>query len=75
MGLTNLTNMATTENKTMALLDQHIHVIKEHSSLLIPAAGFLAVGLRFHEPLREFGDLIHGLISNIVESMTGKKLK
>ena len=64
-------NESNTEDKSLPLLDQHINIIKSHSSVLIPVAGAAAVLLRFHQPLREYFDLLYGLCSNIVDSITG----
>ena len=64
-------NEPKTENKSLPLLDQHINIIKSHSSVLIPVAGAAAVLLRFHQPFREYFDLLYGLCSNIVDSITG----
>ena len=60
------------ETTFIPLLDQHISVIKEHSTWWLPAAGgVLAVALRFGEPILEYIDLNSGLFKNILESLSG----
>ena len=65
-------NITMNENRSTPLLDQHIAFVKQHSSLWVLPAGVLAVGLRFYEPIREYIDLVFGLLSNIIESIIGK---
>ena len=63
------------KEKTTALplLDQHISLIKEHSSWWLPTAGgILAVGLKFYDPLLEYIDLNSGLFRNVLESLSGE---
>ena len=60
------------ETTLIPLLDQHISVVKEHSTWWLPAAGgVLAVALRFGEPILEYIDLNSGLFKNILESLSG----
>ena len=58
---------------SLPLLDQHISLIKEHSSWWLPTAGgIFAIGLRFYDPLLEYVDLNSGLFQNVLESMSGE---
>ena len=58
---------------SLPLLDQHISLIKEHSSWWLPTAGgIFAIGLRFYDPLLEYVDLNSGLFENVLESMSGE---
>ena len=60
------------ETTFIPLLDQHVSVVKEHSTWWLPAAGgVLAVALRFGEPILEYIDLNSGLFKNILESLSG----
>ena len=60
------------ETTFIPLLDQHISVVKEHSSWWLPAAGgILAVVLRFGDPILEYIDLNSGLLKNVFESLSG----
>ena len=58
---------------SLPLLDQHVSLVKEHSSWWLPAAGgILAVGLSFSDPILEYIDLNSGLFKNIFESISGR---
>ena len=72
MGELETPNITKIEDKSTPLLDQHIAVIKDHSSLWVIPVGVLAVGLRFSEPIQEYVELVYGLLSNIIESFVGK---
>ena len=65
-------NITSNEDNSTPLLDQHIAVIKQHSSLWVLPVGVLAVGLRFYEPIQEYVELVYGLLSNIIVSFFGK---
>ena len=54
------------------LFDQHIAYLSSlpKSTWLLPL-GIIAVGLKNREPIIEYGDLITGLLSNIVQSVLG----
>ena len=59
---------------SLPLLDQHVSLVKEHSSWWLPAAGgILAVGLSFSDPILEYIDLNTGLFRNILESVSGER--
>ena len=60
---------------SLPLLDQHVSLVKEHSSWWLPAAGgILAVGLSFSDPILEYIDLNTGLFRNVLESVSGKRI-
>ena len=65
-------NITRNEQRPTPLLDQHIAVIKDYSSLWVIPVGVLAVGLRFYEPIQEYAELVHGLLSNIIGSLVGR---
>ena len=70
--LTNMGQNMKDETTLMPLLDQHILLVKEHSTWWLPAAGgILAVALRFCDPILEYIDLNSGLFKNIFESISG----
>ena len=61
---------------SLPLLDQHVSLVKEHSSWWLPAAGgILAVGLSFSDPILEYIDLNTGLLRNVLESVSGKRIR
>ena len=73
--ITVLKRQGETSTDSIPIFDQHIGYLKSlPTSVWILPLGVFTIGMRYKEAIKEFLDLVTGLMSNIVESIIGKPI-
>ena len=68
-----ITRQGETDIEQASIFDQHVSYLSSlPTAIWAFPMGVFAVGLKYHDAITEFFELIYGLVSNIFDSVLGK---